>query len=343
MTRSPPRSRSSSSPAAQARARPAAADAAHARPVAARRHPRLRAERAGADRRRGDAARRDRARRSPTPDQMLAFEPPDWRGLLGDAGTARRPWAASLACNLSGPRRIKAGAARDHFLGFRAVSGRGESVQGRRQGGQERHRLRSAEADGRLLRHARGARRGDGQGAAAAGARRDGAALRARARRRGDGDGRRLASPHEVSGAAYLPAARASRAAARRRRRRAAARRARAVGRVSPRARCCAELAGDWRVDSARRCRLRRALARGRAMSRRSPRSPTARCGGSRSRRRAAPISPQAIARALDAVWFLDWGGGLVWLAVAGAERWRRRGDPRRDPRAGRAAPATRP
>ena len=26
-----------------------------------------------------------------------------------------------------------------------------------------------------------------------------------------------------------------------------------------------------------------------------------------------------AIARALDAVWFLDWGGGLLWAAVAEA------------------------
>ena len=52
-------------------------------------------------------------------------------------------------------------------------------------------------------------------------------------------------------------------------------------------------------------------------MSRRSPGSPIARCGASRSRRRAAPKLAQAIARQLDAVWFLDWGGGLVWLAVA--------------------------
>jgi glycolate oxidase FAD binding subunit len=57
--------------------------------------------------------------------QELAFEPMDFAPLLGG-----KPGQATiggvLAANLSGPRRIKAGAARDHFLGFTAVSGRGE-------------------------------------------------------------------------------------------------------------------------------------------------------------------------------------------------------------------------
>jgi glycolate oxidase FAD binding subunit len=61
-------------------------------------------------------------------NQQLDFEPMDYGPILGgpaDAGSI----GGALAANLSGPRRIKAGAARDHFLGFSAVSGRGESFK----------------------------------------------------------------------------------------------------------------------------------------------------------------------------------------------------------------------
>jgi glycolate oxidase FAD binding subunit len=60
--------------------------------------------------------------------QELAFEPMDYAVVLGsDAGSASI--GGVLAANLSGPRRIKAGAARDHFLGVNAVSGRGETFK----------------------------------------------------------------------------------------------------------------------------------------------------------------------------------------------------------------------
>lgn len=60
--------------------------------------------------------------------QELAFEPPDLGPLYGGAAGAGT-LGGVIACNLSGPRRIRAGAARDHFLGAKAVSGRGEAFK----------------------------------------------------------------------------------------------------------------------------------------------------------------------------------------------------------------------
>lgn len=52
--------------------------------------------------------------------QALAFDPPMLAGAtIGGV----------IAANASGPRRLRQGAARDHFLGFRAVSGRGEAFK----------------------------------------------------------------------------------------------------------------------------------------------------------------------------------------------------------------------
>jgi len=60
--------------------------------------------------------------------QRLAFEPPDLGPMLG-AAHADQSIGGVVAANLSGSRRVTAGAARDHFLGVSAVNGRGETFK----------------------------------------------------------------------------------------------------------------------------------------------------------------------------------------------------------------------
>ena len=53
--------------------------------------------------------------------QYFAFEPPGW----GEAATI----GGTVACNLSGPRRFKMGAVRDHLLGIEIIDGHGERIR----------------------------------------------------------------------------------------------------------------------------------------------------------------------------------------------------------------------
>jgi glycolate oxidase FAD binding subunit len=60
-------------------------------------------------------------------DQQFAFEPIDTSPLLGTADKATI--GGMIAAGLAGPRRIKAGGARDHLLGAHGVSGFGDSFK----------------------------------------------------------------------------------------------------------------------------------------------------------------------------------------------------------------------
>jgi len=238
--------------------------------------------------------------------QMLAFEPPDWRGLHGDGGEPTL--GGVLACNLSGPRRIKSGAARDHFLGFRAVSGRGDVFKA---GGKVVKNVTGYDLP-KLMAGSYGTLAALEEvtvkvlpapetvatvliacADAAAAVRLMGAAL---------------ASPHEVSGAAFF--ARATMTGIE-----AAAVALRVEGHAPSvafrRDALAREHGADATLDDARSATLWRMVGAAAPLADLS--------GRAIWRISAAPARGAELAEtigALDGEWFLDWGGGLLWAAV---------------------------
>jgi glycolate oxidase FAD binding subunit len=248
--------------------------------------------------------------------QLLAFEPPDWRGLLG-AEDVEPTLGGILACNLSGPRRIKAGAARDHFLGFRAVSGRGEIFKA---GGKVVKNVTGYDLS-KLMAGSYGTLAALEEVTVKVLPRPEAVATVLFAGVAPEAAGRLIAaalgSPHEVSGAAYLPPATAMPLALPLR-----------PGTVALRIEGPAPSVA-FRRDAL----LREHGAAGAAQFLDDSESiafwhgigevvPLAGLGEravwrvSVAPARGAEIGMQ-IARTLDAGWFLDWGGGLVWAAVA--------------------------
>jgi glycolate oxidase FAD binding subunit len=255
-------------------------------------------------------------------NQCLAFEPPDWRGLLGTV-EGDQTIGGIVAANLAGPRRLQVGAARDHFLGARMVTGRGEIVKigGRvvkNVTGYDLCKLLAGsfgtlaaltEVTLKILPAAEKTRTVLVFGLEAAAAQ--------------DAMTAALSSPNEVSAAAHLPADIASRSA---------------VGYVAGAESAVTALRIEGLEPSveARCASLREAMAAFGQVeelhfhnSRKFWQevgnvSPFTDNDGSVWRLSVPPAgAPSVIAdicRGLDAEHFVDWGGGLVWLRIGGNE-----------------------
>jgi glycolate dehydrogenase FAD-binding subunit len=241
--------------------------------------------------------------------QMLAFEPPDWCALFGQSASGTL--GGAILCNLAGPRRFKAGAARDHFLGFRGVSGRGEAFK----------------AGGRVVKNVTGydlAKLVAGSfGTLVAVTELTVKVLPRAAAERSlliagldDRTAQRamtlaLNSPHEVSGAAHLPRGDSGRDTPL------------TLLRLEGPAPSVVARAQSLRAELAAFGAANEADGDASALLWRAVREATPLAADpSRAVWRvsvppsAGPAVAEAVARTHEARWYFDWGGGLVWLAV---------------------------
>ena len=244
--------------------------------------------------------------------QMLAFEPGDWRALLGSSGQ-RQTIGGAIACNLAGPRRIRQGAARDHLLGFAGVSGRGEAFKAggkvvKNVTGYDLCKL-MAGSYGTLAALTEVAVKVLPLPASVATV----AVLGLNVERAVAAMTQGLNASHELSGAAHMPAG-------------VGAERAMTILRVegpapSVVARASALQAELKSFGAIEILRDKESVPLWNAVRDAAP------FAAEQSRAvwrvsvapQAAPALLAILGRALDAQYFLDWGGGLVWLAVKGA------------------------
>ncbi|MBM3547330.1 MAG: FAD-binding protein [Alphaproteobacteria bacterium] len=251
-------------------------------------------------------------------NQRLAFEPMDLGPIYGEPENAASIGGV-FAANLSGPGRLRHGAARDHLLGFKAVNGRGEFFK----------------SGSRVVKNVTGYDLSKvicgSHGTLAAMTEVTFKVMPAPEKTRtvlifGLDDVRAteamsaaLGSPHEVIAAAHLPASIAARSS---------------VSYVSGAGRGVTAIRVEGPAPSAEhRCKaLREELARFGATEElhgmnsaklwREIRDARPFIGDPRPlwRLSVAPTEgPKVIARiarALQGEWFYDWGGGLVWLAL---------------------------
>lgn len=239
--------------------------------------------------------------------QHLIAEPPDFSDLFGR--TEPQTIGGLIAANLSGPRRVAWGATRDHVLGIRAVNGAGEVI---RSGGRVLKNVTGLDLC-KLLTGSHGtlgviteitlkvlpAPEASGSLVVETPTAGAGVAVLAKA----------LGSPYSVSAAAWLPADAAVRAGLPR---------AAAFARIEDFAssvsyrldRLRQELGGDVVMGDASR-RLWRTIRDAGPLGA----EPAQAIWRVSVRPSAGPAVADSVTTAFDARYFLDWGGGMVWIA----------------------------